>query len=82
MCPIAVRAAVLWLSRFLGSRLSKTSQGEVNTPSTPGERKPQTLKADDLAPDLNLPDPTGKETVTLSNFRGKKPVALIFSSYT
>ena len=36
----------------------------------------------DMAPDFNLYDIEGKESVTLSNFRGKKPVALVFGSFT
>lgn len=39
-------------------------------------------KAGDLAPDFTLSDATGTESVTLSDFRGKKPVALVFGSYT
>lgn len=42
----------------------------------------QAPKKGDLAPDFTLHDITGAESVTLSGFRGKKPVALIFSSYT
>src|SRR5436190_2095156 len=36
----------------------------------------------ELAPDFSLRTADGKETVTLSDFRGKRPVALIFGSYT
>jgi peroxiredoxin len=39
-------------------------------------------KAGDLAPDFTLTDISGTESVTLSDFRGKKPVALIFGSFT
>lgn len=39
-------------------------------------------KAGDLAPDFTLTDSSGTETVTLSKFRGVKPVALVFGSYT
>lgn len=34
------------------------------------------------APDFKLPRLGGGEPVTLSSFRGRKPVALIFGSYT
>lgn len=34
------------------------------------------------APDFTLSSPDGLDTVTLSSFAGKKPVALIFGSYT
>lgn len=36
----------------------------------------------DLAPDFTLTAPSGDRTVTLSSFRGKRPVALVFGSYT
>lgn len=38
--------------------------------------------AGDMAPDFTLENIAGTETITLSDFRGKKPVALIFGSYT
>ena len=39
-------------------------------------------KAGDIAPDFELSDVNGSNTVTLSQFRGEKPVALVFGSYT
>jgi hypothetical protein len=39
-------------------------------------------KAGDLAPDFALKDASGTRSVTLSDFRGKKPVALVFGSFT
>ncbi len=39
-------------------------------------------KAGDLAPDFTLSDISGTESITLSDFRDKKPVALVFGSYT
>ena len=42
----------------------------------------QAPKVGDLAPEFTLPDSSGTETVTLSQFRGVKPVALVFGSYT
>jgi tetratricopeptide (TPR) repeat protein len=35
-----------------------------------------------LAPDFELPETGTKRTVQLSNFRGKKPVVLVFGSYS
>ena len=43
---------------------------------------PQSPKIGELAPDFELQDPTGKVQVRLSDFRGKRPVALVFGSYT
>ena len=39
-------------------------------------------KTGDVAPDFTLFDVTGTQSVTLSDFRGQKPVALVFGSYT
>jgi len=36
----------------------------------------------DVAPDFTLPRQDGVTTVTLSEFRGKKPVVLVFGSFT
>ena len=42
----------------------------------------RTPKAGDPAPDFTLSSPDGARTVTLSTFRGKRPVVLVFGSYT
>jgi len=39
-------------------------------------------KVGQLAPDFALSDPSGARTTRLSTFRGKRPVALVFGSYT
>jgi len=39
-------------------------------------------KAGDQAPDFTLTDVSGTRSVTLSEFQGKKPVALVFGSFT
>ena len=39
-------------------------------------------KVGDPAPDFELQDPSGATAVRLSDFRGKRPVALVFGSYT
>jgi hypothetical protein len=39
-------------------------------------------RAGDMAPDFTLYDIEGKDSVTLSDFRGKQPVALVFGSFT
>jgi peroxiredoxin len=46
------------------------------------ERDKRAPKAGELAPDFTLRDATGEVAVTLSDFRGKRPVALIFGSFT
>jgi hypothetical protein len=37
---------------------------------------------DQLAPDFMLKTQDGKQTISLSQFRGKKPVALVLGNYT
>jgi len=39
-------------------------------------------KGGDVAPDFELSDSKGENPVRLSSFRGHKPVALLFGSYT
>ena len=39
-------------------------------------------KVGDLAPDFELRDSDGENPVRISDFRGQKPVALIFGSFT
>lgn len=39
-------------------------------------------KIGDLAPDFELQDPEGQVQMRLSDFRGKRPVVLVFGSYT
>ena len=40
------------------------------------------LSPGDPAPDFSLEPPGGGSAVTLSSFRGRSPVALVFGSYT
>jgi hypothetical protein len=39
-------------------------------------------KAGDLAPDFELSDASGEQSVRLSDFEGQTPVALVFGSFT
>jgi hypothetical protein len=41
-----------------------------------------TLQVGDTAPDFTLPTYDHKQQVTLSSFRGNRPVVLVFGSYT
>jgi peroxiredoxin len=42
----------------------------------------QAPRVGDMAPDFELRDANGANPVRLSAFRGKKPVALVFGSFT
>ena len=39
-------------------------------------------KVGDLAPDFEVYDSKGEDSIRLSDFQGKKPVVLIFGSFT
>jgi hypothetical protein len=60
----------------------KPVPGEKNTPPARGERLVTSLKPGDAAPDFTLPTLKGDQKVRLSDSKGKKPVVLIFGSYT
>ncbi len=46
------------------------------------ENNPNVPKIGDMAPDFELTDVTGTRTVRLSDFRGERPVVLLFGSFT
>lgn len=56
--------------------------GEVITPAAKGERHDDKLQVGDVAPDFTLPLVSGGGEVTLSALQAKRPVVLIFASYT
>ena len=66
----------------LSRRRGGGKPGEVITPAAKGERIAEKLKVGDVAPDFTLPLVDGKAKITLSSFQDKKPVVLIFASYT
>ena len=43
---------------------------------------PHAPKVGDVAPDFELRDSAGENSVRLSDYRGIKPVALVFGSFT
>ena len=45
-------------------------------------RRVDNVHVGDMAPDFKLKTMDGKRTVELRQFRGKRPVVLIFGSYT
>ena len=48
----------------------------------PQDRRDGSLRPGALAPDFTLEPRGGGAAITLSSFRGQKPVALVFGSYT
>ena len=67
----------------LGGRvLFKMSEWRTNELDWQLANDPRSPKVGDLAPDFELADPTGTHTTRLSDYRGKRPVALVFGSYT
>ena len=56
--------------------------GRGQRPGGRGRSRSDTIKAGDKAPDFTLKSPDGKQTMRLSEYRGKRPVALVFGSYT
>ena len=71
--------AVVFVSAVQAQRPQRESEQQRGN-----ERTPDKLSEGDPAPDftLRLMDGAENETVTLSDYRGKRPVALIFGSYT
>ncbi len=46
------------------------------------EHEPSAPRVGDVAPDFDLSSSRGDRRTRLSAFRGKRPVALVFGSYT
>ena len=69
---------------LLPARADEKPAWEV--PNKPGEIRPEQregkLKPGDMAADFTLKVMHSEDTVTLSGFKGNRPVALIFGSYT
>jgi hypothetical protein len=65
-----------------GAALAAAAEDRA-APTRPGHPHENALKTGDAAPDFTLPVlGRANETVTLSSFKGKKPVLLVFGSYT
>jgi len=62
------------MSNSIAQRMEYRAWQKKYTPLAP--------KTGDEAPDFELRDANGENPVRLSDFRGKKPVALIFGSFT
>ena len=88
-------AAVIWVVVSLPPARFAKIMSQVPTAENPGPvfillpigplmmlARSGHLKAGDMAPDFRLHVAHSQETVQLASFRGQKPVALVFGSYT
>jgi hypothetical protein len=62
--------------------MAKTIQNRSEAEAWHDAHDPLAPKAGDIAPDFGLCDTYGESPVRLSDFRGQKPVALVFGSFT
>ncbi len=71
------------MSKGEGKKKSgKTFRGMEDAVAWHERHGPGAPREGDPAPDFELRDAAGKNPVRLSDFKGKKPVALIFGSFT
>lgn len=73
LLPLAL-AAVFAAAAFPASAQQRARKGDL--------RAPDTVRMGDVAPDFKLKTLDGSREVQLSSFRGKRPVVLVFGSYT
>ena len=62
--------------------MAKTIQNRTRGQAWHETYDPLAPKAGDVAPDFELCDLNGENPVRLSSFRGQRPVALVFGSFT
>jgi peroxiredoxin len=62
-----------------GLALALAAPGAAQTKDRPRQGN---LNVGDPAPNFKLKSPDGKREVELASFKGKKPVVLVFGSYT
>jgi len=75
------RNRVLWMAALLACVAVSWAQPRDGRHS--GDmRMRDTLRAGDAAPDFKLKTKDGSREVQLSGFKGKRPVVLVFGSYT
>ena len=61
--------------------MASTIQDRKQGRAWQNEHDAKAPRAGDLAPDFVLSDVTGDHRVRLSDFRGERPVALVFGSF-
>ena len=62
--------------------MNKTIQDREDARTWQEHYDPLAPKVGDIAPAFELRNINGEDPVRLSDFRGKKPVALVFGSFT
>jgi len=62
--------------------MSSTIQSRAAAQAWQAQYDPAAPKVGDSAPDFTLTDIRGERTICLADFQGKRPVALIFGSFT
>jgi hypothetical protein len=76
--PISFAGALLLVTIASAGDAQRPGKKTGERPKRPADR----LHVGDEAPDFTLKTLDGTSEVTLSDFRGKRPVALVFGSYT
>lgn len=82
--PLALVAIGLAVTAALALAQQQPRPGaQQKAGKRPGDLRAQTnLRVGDTAPDFKLKTKDGDREVQLASFRGKKPVVLVFGSYT
>lgn len=76
ICRVGLAGAALLLAAFTAEAWAQSTRPQT------GRRPTEVAKEGDKAPDFRLKTLDGKREVHLQSYAGKKPVALIFGSYT
>ena len=85
---LAVSLAAMAVSgHYVALHAADSKQPAFQVPNSKAEAPPASerqgkLKPGDVAPDFNLNMLHSQKTVRLSSFKNKRPVALVFGSYT
>jgi hypothetical protein len=62
--------------------MNRTIQDRAAARAWRERHEPDAPRVGDQAPDFELSDPSGSMSERLSNFRGERPVVLVFGSFT
>ena len=79
--PLVAAWAILTISSGAGERPPDRVPNSAAESKQMGDRQGK-LKPGDIAPDFTLNVMHSQKSVTLSGFKNKVPVALVFGSYT